>query len=178
MLIAYPELSEESYDLIQAYRKQHDVLYYNLVAPHVTFVFPVEGISELDFINEVESLVTHISPVDFVLRCATVNKDAFREMYHTFLVPDEGYGRIIKLHDQLYSQLFKQHLRLDIDFIPHIGIGNSTDKFICKQMADEWNRNDFSIAGRITALSLVKYENNLIQTIHEVKLLDTTLPMI
>ena len=59
---------------------------------------------------------------------------------------------------------------MDIDFIPHIGIGNSKDKYKCKKMVDEWNENDFSIAGTISQLSIVKYENNIIEIIRQIKL--------
>lgn len=35
----------------------------------------------------------------------------------------EGNDKIIKLHDELYTNILSEHLRKDIEFIPHIGIG-------------------------------------------------------
>lgn len=75
----------------------------------------------------------------------------------------KGYSRIVKLHDKLYSEKLKSNLRLDIDFVPHIGIGNSKDKFSCKKMVDQWNEKEFSISGKITHLTVVNYENDTIK---------------
>lgn len=107
---------------------------------------------------------------DFIIRCATINKDAFSDYYHIFLVPDEGYSRIIKLHDKLYSDKLKNNLCLDLDFIPHIGIGNSIDKYTCKKMVDEWNEKDFSISGRITHLTIVNYKNSIVTELEDIEL--------
>ncbi len=41
LVVAYPELSKSDYDRIQAFRQMHDPLYYDVVEPHFTIVFPV-----------------------------------------------------------------------------------------------------------------------------------------
>ena len=41
LVVAYPEVSKDYYDLIQTFRQQHDELYYTVVKPHITVVFPV-----------------------------------------------------------------------------------------------------------------------------------------
>ncbi len=156
LVLSYPVIKDADFELIQHYRKDNDELFYSVVDPHFTIVFPVFDFPEELFINEVTERTKGIKKVDFNLRCATINKDAFKDYYHTFLVPDEGYSKIIKLHDKLYSGKFKNDLRLDLDFIPHIGIGNSKDKFRCKQMVDEWNGKEFSIEGVISSLSIIK----------------------
>lgn len=166
LVVAYPVLQETVFNLIQDYRKDNDELFFSVIRPHFTFVFPVVDIEEELFISEVTEKTMGMSPLDFTLRCATINKDAFRDYYHTFLVPDEGFGKIVKLHDKIYSGLLKHNHRLDIDYIPHLGIGNSKDKFICKQMVDEWNEIDFAITGTISKLTIVSFENN---TMHELK---------
>ena len=85
-------------------------------------------------------------------------------------VPDEGYSRIVKLHDKLYSDKLKDNLRLDLDFIPHIGIGNSLDRYKYKKMVDEWNKEEFELRGTISGLKIVRYENDVVTTIEEIKL--------
>jgi len=111
-----------------------------------------------------------IKKIYFTIRCATINRDAFNDYFHAFLVPDEGYSKFVKLHDILYSDKLKNNLRLDIDFVPHIGIGNSKDKFLVKKMVDEWNQKEFSISGKVNYLTKVNYENDKVTKIQEIEL--------
>lgn len=170
LVLAYPEITIDDFDRIQNYRRNNDKLYYKVVDPHFTVVFPVFDITENEFIKEVKDKSADIKKFNFIIRCATINKDAFSDYYHTFLVPDEGYSNIVKLHDRLYSDKLQNDLRLDIDFVPHIGIGNSRDKYLCKKMADEWNEKEFSISGKITHLTVVNYENDTVTKIEEIEL--------
>lgn len=169
--ISYPEISDADYQSIQEYRKENDNWPFITIEPHITLVFPVAEIKESDFIAEVEELVSNDTyKIDFVFRCAIINKDSFSDYYHALLAPDEGFSQIVKLHDRLYSRNLKPYHRMDLDFIPHIGIGNSKNRDKCKKMVDEWNSKDFSIAGTISHLSIVKYENNIIETIKDIEL--------
>lgn len=170
LVLAYPELTSDNFDKIQSYRKENDELFFTVVNPHFTIVFPVFDISEEEFIKEVKNKSANFEKFDFIIRCATINKDAFSEYFHAFLVPDEGYSKIVKLHDKLYSDKLQDNLRLDLDFVPHIGIGNSQDKFKCKKMVDEWNKKEFELSGTISLLTIVKYENNVVTIIEEIKL--------
>lgn len=170
LLIAYPELANDDFDKIQNYRKHKDELYFSVVKPHFTIVFPVFDIKEDEFIKEVKTQTSNLNGFDFTIRCATISKDTFSEYFHAFLVPDEGFSSIIKIHDKLYSDRLKDNLRLDIDFVPHIGIGNSTNKLLCKKMVDDWNKEEFEIAGTIKQLTVVKYENNTITEIENIEL--------
>jgi len=170
LVLAYPEIEQSDFDLIQEYRKKNDTLFYSVVEPHFTIIFPVFDQMKSEFLTEIEVLSKKYSAFDFVLRCATINKDAFNDYFHTFLVPDEGYSKIIKIHDGLYSGKLKKNHRLDLDFVPHIGIGNSLDKLECKKMVDEWNKNDFAIKGTVSSLTVVEFENNSVRKIAEIQL--------
>lgn len=170
LVIAYPELVAADFNRIQSFRNSHDRLYFSLVEPHITFVFPVDGIDEDVFVSEIIRKANKVPSFFFELKCATVNKDAFKEIYHTFLVPDEGYGKIVRLHDQLYSDKLQKYHRFDIDFIPHLGVGNSEDPKSCKKMADEWNSTDFSIRGMINMLSVINFSDGRIRPVAEVRL--------
>jgi hypothetical protein len=85
-------------------------------------------------------------------------------------VPDDGYSQIVKLHDKLYSGLLAAEHRLDIDFIPHIGIGTSPDRYECKRMADEWNKKDFNIRGRISKLTIIEYKDKTVTDLESIGL--------
>lgn len=170
LVLAYPDIKGSDYELVQNYRKNNDELFYTVVEPHFTIIFPVFDFSESLFIKEIIEKSKDVEKIKFVIRCATINKDAFNEYFHAFLVPDEGYSNIVKLHDKLYSGILKENLRLDLDFVPHIGIGNSKDKYLCKQMVNEWNNKEFAISGSISRLTIVNYENDIVTKLKEIEL--------
>ena len=170
LVLAYPEIAKPDFELIQDYRRTNDELFYSVVEPHFTIVFPVFDFSEKEFRSEVRATIDGFGKFDFVLRCGTINKDAFSDYFHAFLVPDEGYSQVTKLHYRLYSGKLKDNLRLDIDFIPHLGVGNSMDKYKCKRMVDEWNERDFEIKGSVSELAIVNYEDNKVERIEVLEL--------
>lgn len=170
-VISYPKISKKDFDFIQNYRKVNDPKYYSLVDPHFTIVFPIPNFSESEFIDEVVRQTAGITKFDFAIRCATINQDASGEFFHEFLVPDEGYSHIVKLHGKLYSGKFFDNLRFDIDFIPHIGIGNSEDVLVCKKNINRLNSQNLLINGSVQVLDIVKYENDKIETVETIELI-------
>ncbi|GAB4287776.1 MAG: hypothetical protein Kow0068_13570 [Marinilabiliales bacterium] len=160
LVLAYPEIKKEDYNLIQEFRRQNDNLYFSVVDPHFTIVFPVFDTEENNFITEVVNKSKDCKSFNFEIKCTTVNKDSFSDYFHLLMVPDKGYSDIVKLHDKLYSDKLFKELRLDIDFIPHIAIANSQDKLVVKKWADEWNKKDFSIQGKVNKLTIVDYTEN------------------
>lgn len=171
LVLAYPNISETDYQFIQDYRKKYDPKYFSIVEPHFTIVFSTSNLTENEFIAEVEKQSQGIKKFDFKIRCATTNQDDSKDFYHEFLVPDEGYSNIVKLHDKLYSGIFFDNLRFDIDFIPHIGIGNDEDVFVCKKRIDELNAKDLLVEGSVQVIDIVKYADHQISTIKKVTLI-------
>jgi hypothetical protein len=171
VVLAYPKISDEDSSWIQSVRDEHDELNGKALGPHFTFVFPIVMEPSL-LIPHVRSRVGQASAFDFTLRCATVVKDSFNEYTHVFLVPDEGHSNIVKLHDNLYTGMLEKELRLDIAYIPHVGIANSTDAQSCKKLADRLNATDFAIRGVIDALDVATYEgeHDLVKTIERITL--------
>ncbi len=169
LAIVYPELSATDLELIENIRKKHDELY-KIVKPHFTLVFPLDDFSIADFETEIKKQLKGIKPISFCIRNAVVYRDESRETYLTFLVPNEGFDEIVKLHDKLYSDQLLKHHRLDIDYIPHITIGHSNDEINCKKMADEWNTNHFQIKGVISVVDIVSYENDVVATVEKIRL--------
>lgn len=170
LVIGYPKIKDRDFVWIQEYRKKNDPRFFSVVEPHITFVFPTDGISEVDFINEVRKQSAHIKKINFEIKLATINKDSFGGYYHEFLVPELGYSDITKLHDKMYSGLLSQYLRLDIDFIPHIGIGNSDDALTSKSRVTLLNTQDISILGTIDELDVIEYNNGTIKTLEKITL--------
>jgi len=169
LVLAYPKISNDDLQWIQSVRDDHDELYAKVVAPHFTLVFPVTTESGA-LVKHVEQVVARCPSFSFTLRCAVLEKDAFNEYTHVFLVPDEGYSKLIKLHDRLYTSILASELRLDISFIPHIGIGNAISPQTCKQLADKLNSKEFAIKGTIDTLDVVLYEDNKVSTLKQIEL--------
>ncbi|MBS1772159.1 MAG: 2'-5' RNA ligase family protein [Bacteroidetes bacterium] len=166
---AYPELLVSDYELIQDYRRKYDRIF-NLIEPHFTFVFAVTDFTIEDFATEVKKQFNETAPIHFSLRCATINKDDFSDMYFAFLVPDEGNSRMIKLHDKLYADKLAHHHRMDIDYIPHILFAGSTDKILIKKLVDEWNEKNIVINGTIKAIDILKHIDGQITTVEKIPL--------
>ncbi len=169
-VVSYPKISKKDFDFIQNHRRINDTKYFHIIDPHFAVIFPTTDFSKSDFIDEVVKQTTGITKFAFIIRCATTNLDFSNKFFHEFLVPDEGYSKIVKLHDKLYSGRLIDNLRLDIDFIPHIGIGNSEDVSRCKKNIDKLNSQNLIISGSVQTLDIVKYENNKIETIKKVDL--------
>ncbi len=170
LVLSYPDISEKDFEWIQKIRKEHDELYYKVAAPHFTIVFPVFNMEPDLFIKNIKNMAENIKAFDFTMRCAVIVKDSFNEYSHVFLVPDEGYSHIVKLHDRLYTGLLLPELRLDIPFIPHVGAGNSISPETCKSLADRLNQENFAIMGTIKDLDIVEYNNNTVKTIEKITL--------
>jgi hypothetical protein len=64
----------------------------------------------------------------------------------------------------------RSQLRLDIPFIPHIGVATSVDIEHCKSVADRLNIQDFTMAGVIDRLDIVRYKNKTVTTIRSIPL--------
>ena len=169
--MAYPEFSGEDNNLIENYRKDHDS-FFKIVKAHFTLVFAIEDITAEDFIIEIKMQLGSSKSFSFCLRSAVISKDGFEDIYHVFLVPEEGFSRFVKLHDKLYGGKLIQYRRFDLDYIPHIGIATSPDKMVSKKMVDEWNSKEFAIKGNISTIDIVEYENEIVTTIERIKLGD------
>ena len=171
LVLAYPTIAVSDFEFIQSYRKINDPRYFRLVNPHFTLVFPTSDFAEDEFIVETVKRAEGVKRIDFTIRRATVNQDSSGGFYHEFLVPDEGYSDIVKLHDRLYSGRFLKNLRFDIDFIPHVGIGNCEDVLVCKRNVDDLNSRHLLIEGSIQALHVVKYDGDVIASIKRIELI-------
>ncbi len=168
LVLAYPEIEEKDFLWIQSIREKHDEKYFNVVDPHFTMVFPVFNVDRNTFISHVQSTVKKIKEFYFVLRCAQIVKDSFSDYTDVFLIPEEGYRIFVKLHDALYSGHLAKDLRLDIPFIPHLGVANNLDPHKCKKLADEINEKNLEIVGSITSLDIVSFENNIVTPLKKI----------
>jgi len=168
-VVSYPHISEHDYDWIQAVRADHDI-HYEIIPPHFTIVFPYSARDEAGFVGHIKQCTKGVKKISFVSRCALVVKDLVSEYTYVFLIPDDGFSDIVRLHDRLYTGLLASQLRLDIPFLPHIGIGNAINPQACKSLADDLNRSKFSITGTIDTLDILSFDGKEIKTIERSQL--------
>lgn len=170
LVVAYPKLSKSDFKWVQKYRKKNDLMYFSVINPHFTIVFAIPDIEEKYFIKEVKKQINNIKKIRFEIKVATINQDDSGDYYHEFLVPDKGYSDIVKLHDRLYSGEFKKYLRLDIDFIPHIGIGNNNESSVSKGRIDKINKKGIDMTGDIDSIDIIEYKNEKVRTIEKISM--------
>jgi 2'-5' RNA ligase len=170
LVVNYPTISAENFAWIQEIRQQEDELNFSAIDPHFTLVFPIIEIDRATLVSHVKRSIQGIQPFEFTIRCAVLANDAFSKYTHVFLVPDEEYSNIVKLHDRLYTGVLMRELRLDIPFIPHIGIANSLDPHHCKRLVDRLNSQQFEIRGRIDRLDIITSQRDLVESIESVNL--------
>ncbi|MDH3207790.1 MAG: 2'-5' RNA ligase family protein [Gemmatimonadota bacterium] len=154
--LGYPELSQPDAEFIEAFRREHDLPYRDVVAAHFTLLFGCGDVALSDYTSHVEQVAAGFPPVSFNCRYAMLGSgaDADRDTAYVFLVPDEGYAALSLLHDALYRGLMEPFLRLDVPFIPHITIGTLRDRAEAKSLCDELNERGLSIQGRVANLTV------------------------
>ena len=106
-----------------------------MVEAHFTLVFGSTTIAEDVYMRHVADIARASAGVPFHCKYAMLGDDAEDETAYVFLVPDEGYAGVSQLHDRLYTGLLAPCLRLDVPFIPHIGIGTLADRSEAKPSA-------------------------------------------
>ena len=169
LALAYPTLDQVDYQWIQQIRQQYDTLY-GVVAPHFTLVFPTFDRAADAFGAHVHRQVQGQLPIAVELRCAIVVKDALSAATQTFLVPDQGFSDLVKLHDTLYAGDLADQLRLDIPFIPHITVATSPDPAVCKRVADAINQQHIHIFGVLPSIDIVEHANGVVATLEQIAL--------
>jgi hypothetical protein len=170
LAITYPTIAATHYQWIQKIRRQHDTRYYHVVDPHFTLIFPTFDLEPLLLREHVRSQSQGQASIAISLCCAIVVKDQLSDYTQTFLVPDQGFGALVKLHDKLYTGILADQLRLDIPYIPHIGVATSLDSTLCKAVADEINSRNLTIPASIRLIDIVDYTNNTVTTLEQISL--------
>lgn len=152
--VAYPFLDERDRSWIESFRAVHDAQKQQTIAAHFTLVFGHNASSHVEYLNHTESIVGVTPSISFCFRYAMLCADLHSEAAYVFLVPDEGYAAISKLHDRLYTSALASSLRLDFPYIPHITIAVKPTRNEAKQLCDMLNQQHLEISGIINTVSV------------------------
>jgi hypothetical protein len=139
-------------------------------APYFTLVFANIDMEPADFTKTVSLNVKNIHPVRFRLRAALVVPEHIVRRFHVFLVPDEGFGAILRLHDALHAGPIKAALRQDSPYLPHITVATTPDYGAARSLAFALNQGDIDIHGHFDSLQVESRSGEIIKLVAEVPL--------
>jgi 2'-5' RNA ligase len=138
--------------------------------PHFTLVFPGSSLEPHEFVREVTAAASGATRVRFCLRSAIVVPDPQVSAYHVFLVPDAGFGSIVRLHDRLHATSLAACLRPDVSYIPHVTVASAHDFATAQKIAASLNSKELSINGRIDELEVHRRDGDVVRCIARVPL--------
>jgi 2'-5' RNA ligase len=117
----FPEFSNGQ--LLHELRSHYDPLV-QLIAPHITLVFPFESDLIPDEIaRHVHQAIDGIRPFEIRLDGITGSEGSY-----LFLNVKQGNDAIIELHDRLYTGPFATFLNRRLTYVPHLTVGRLDDK--------------------------------------------------
>ena len=150
-VVAYPFLHPDDSNWIESSRSANDPAASRIRA-HFTLVFPVEAETE-ELERELEALSRTLAPVDFEI--ARVEVHVVDSLAYVFLVPDDGFAEIGRLHDDLHAGVLRPHRRSDSAFVPHITVGVHADIVAAERQAEALRAGWRAVRGQLRTLDLV-----------------------
>ena len=124
------------------------------IGPHVTLVFPTDSTDATTATGHLAVVAGEIAAFSLAFRCALPVADAPSGGTYIYLVPDEGFSTLVRLHDRLYSGPFADALRLDLPYIPHITLGWIAEARLARALADDLNGQEPDIQARLETVEL------------------------
>lgn len=138
--------------------------------PYFTLVFQGAAFEPKDFAAAVRARAAGAQRIRFRLRSALVVPESTVKRFHVFLIPDEGFGDILRLHDRLHAGPLEACLRPDIPYLPHITVATTADYALARKIAAGVNAESFDIAGSIEALQVESRDGEKVRLISEIPL--------
>ena len=117
-ILIFPKF--KNMNLIQKVRNKYDRLF-NLVEPHITLAFPFKNeMSNEELILKLSELLKAYAPFQVTFKGISISDDNY-----IFLKCAEGEEVIYKLHDEIYEKIIPTHFKKEINYIPHITLGQA-----------------------------------------------------
>jgi 2'-5' RNA ligase len=149
-VVARPEFGKTELDWLTHLRHIHA---HSPGPPAFTLVFPGAHAVE-EVIKQVQTTCANTARIRFCLRSAMIVPEGKMGLHHVFLVPDEGFGAIIRLHERLHAGPLACCLRPDVPYIPHLTIASMQEFGAARQTMTLLNAKDLAIAGRIDEIEV------------------------
>ena len=114
-LVYYPGIEQKGF---HAFRNKYEP-FSSLLPEHLTFVFPVpDTIGQEEVENHILEVVSFWNP--FRVHFCNLEKTIDHWLFWTI---KEGNELVSRLHNELYTGILAPHLREDLPYLPHIGLG-------------------------------------------------------
>lgn len=157
-IVHYPQINTKRINQIrQKYDPQVD-----LIPPHITLVFPIKEIINSDnLMLHLQNVLSRWQPFPIHLQGLQQSWDKY-----LFLMVKEGNSDIIKLHNELYTDILAEYCRKDIPFVPHLTLGvftKSTD--IYWQALEETPRLDLDYHCIVDKVHLINIHDDKMQIV-------------
>src|SRR5258708_5308068 len=150
-VVAKPVFAKSDAEWLVRARQEHA---HSPGAPEFTLVFPGAELAADDVLSHVAATCATTPALIFCLRSAVIVPEPGSGAFHIFLVPDEGFGAIIRLHDRLHVGPMAGCLRPEIPYIPHLTIASVNDFSVARRIKAKLNGYELEIDGRIDALEV------------------------
>lgn len=141
--------------------------------PYFTLVFPGADLEPKAFVARVRANAGDIPRIRFRLRSALVAPEHTVGRFHVFLIPDEGFGAILQLHDALHAGPIEAAIRPETPYLPHITVATTTSHEEARKVARALNQGGIDIHGHIDALQVEHRTGEVIKEIAEIPLAKT-----
>jgi len=139
-------------------------------APYFTLVFPGVQLAPEVFARQIRKNAGDIPRIRFRLRSALVVPETAVNRFHVFLIPDEGFGAILKLHEALHVGPIEAAIRPETPYLPHITVATSPDRKVVRDVARALNQGGIDVSGHIDSLTVEQRTGETIRDVAEIPL--------
>lgn len=142
----------------------------NRGSPYFTLVFAGADLEARAFTEAIRANAADFPRIRFRLRSALVAPERTVGRFHVFLIPDEGFAAILRLHDALHRGSIEAALRVEQPYLPHITVATCSTHPEARKIAASLNNGDLDISGTIEALEVERRTGDVIRRLADVPL--------
>lgn len=166
-IMIFPEF--ENIDVINDIRKKYDPLA-NLVAPHITLVFPFGSELTNEELNlYLKECLRDIKPFKIELEGFSKQEDRYGN--YLFLNVVQGMDAIKNIHNMLYKDKLKQ-FDAGYDYVPHMTVGKLSSIELLDKAFDDVNKCNDKFTTEVKKISVEmigEHEESIIIIEYELK---------
>lgn len=171
MVVTVPTMSATDRAYIQTLRKQYDPQGYSFIEPHFTLLSLPHNFSKPVLTESLRIYLEQQAKVQFMLRTAIFMPPLNgHQAWYAFLLPEEGFSELMKLHRRLHSGQLQEMLDKNFPFIPHLTIGKFANQADCQRLVNAINATGLKLTGWIEKIVLMEALDNTAHVFAEVEL--------